>query len=141
MLSDPPLINIATSLQATLALAGIDASILSGTGNQVYGAMRDRSFEIVVGRGGGGVEPHPYANLRALVYNPNNSDAAKLTNFQSWRTSFYRPEINQLIEQAGRERDPAAQNAMYRRVQELYDSEVGAIQPVASGVSARPEPT
>jgi peptide/nickel transport system substrate-binding protein len=134
VLSDPPLINIATSLQATLALAGIDASILSGTGNQVYGAMRDRSFEIVVGRGGGGVEPHPYANLRALVYNPNNSDAAKLTNFQGWRTSFYRPEINQLIEQAARERDPAAQNAMYRRVQELYDSEVGAIQPISQMV-------
>jgi peptide/nickel transport system substrate-binding protein len=66
VLSDPPLINIATAMQATLALAGIDASILSGTGNQVYGAMRDRQFEIVVGRGGGGVEPHPHANLRAL---------------------------------------------------------------------------
>lgn len=134
VLSDPPLINIATSLQATLALAGIEASILSGTGNQVYGAMRDRSFEIVVGRGGGGVEPHPHANLRALVYNPNNSDAAKLTNFQGWRTSFYQPEINRLIEQAARERDPATQNAMYRRVQELYDNEVGAIQPISQMV-------
>jgi peptide/nickel transport system substrate-binding protein len=134
VLSDPPLINIATAMQATLALAGIDASILSGTGNQVYGAMRDRQFEIVVGRGGGGVEPHPHANLRALVYNPNNSDAAKLTNFQGWRTSFYSPAINTLIEQAARERDPAAQDAMYRQVQQLYDTEVGAIQPIAQMV-------
>lgn len=134
VLSDPPLINIATSLQATLALAGIDASILSGTGNQVYGAMRERSFEIVVGRGGGGVEPHPHANLRALVYNPNNSDAAKLTNFQGWRTAFYSPGINRLIEQAARERDEAVQNAMYRQVQHLYDSEVGAIQPISQMV-------
>lgn len=134
VLSDPPMINIATSLQATLALAGIQASILSGTGNQVYGAMRDRKFEIVVGRGGGGVEPHPHANLRALVYNPNNSDAAKLTNFQGWRTSFYSPEINRLIEQAVRERDETAQNAMYQKVQQLYDSEVGAIQPISQMV-------
>jgi peptide/nickel transport system substrate-binding protein len=77
------------------------------------------------------VEPHPHANLRALVYNPDNRDAAKLTNFQGWRTSFYSPEINRLIEQAVRERDPQAQNAMYREVQQLYDREVGAIQPIS----------
>jgi peptide/nickel transport system substrate-binding protein len=96
--------------------------------------MRDRKFEIVVGRGGGGVEPHPHANLRALVYNPNNSDAAKLTNFQGWRTSFYSPEINRLIEQAVRERDETVQNSMYRKAQQLYDSEVGAIQPISQMV-------
>ena len=130
VLSDPPMINIATALQGTLAQAGIQASIQSGT-DQVYGAMRDRKFEIVVGRGGGGVEPHPHANLRALVYNPDNRDAAKLTNFQGWRTSFHSPEINRLIEQAVRERDPQTQTAMYRQVQQLYDSEVGAIQPIS----------
>jgi peptide/nickel transport system substrate-binding protein len=134
VLSDTPMINIATALQATLALAGIDASIVAGTGNQVYGAMRDRKFEIVVGRGGGGVEPHPHANLRALVYNPDNRDAAKLTNFQGWRTSFYSPTINKLIEQAVRERDPQAQLQMYRDVQRHYDSEVGAIQPISQMV-------
>ena len=134
VMSDPPLINVATSLQATLALAGIDAQILSGTGNQVYGAMRDRKFEILVGRGGGGVEPHPHANLRALVYNPDNRDAAKLTNFQGWRTSFYSAEINRLIEAAAPERDPAVQDDMYRRIQQLYEREVGAIQPVSQMV-------
>ncbi|MEO7495004.1 MAG: ABC transporter substrate-binding protein [Massilia sp.] len=134
VLSDPPMINMATALQATLALAGIEAKILSGTGNQVYGAMRDRKFEIVVGRGGGGVEPHPHANLRALVYNPDNRDAARLTNFQGWRTGFHSPPINRLIEAAARERDPETQTAMYREVQRLYDSEVGAIQPVAQMV-------
>jgi peptide/nickel transport system substrate-binding protein len=134
VMSDPPLINIATSLQATLALAGIDAKILSGTGNQVYGAMRERKFEIIVGRGGGGVEPHPHANLRALVYNPDNSDAARLTNFQGWRTSFHDPEINRLIEEAVRERDPAVQDEMYRRIQQRYEREVGAIQPVSQMV-------
>jgi peptide/nickel transport system substrate-binding protein len=134
VLSDPPLINIATSLQATLALAGIEAEILSGTGNQVYGAMRERKFEILIGRGGGGVEPHPHANLRALVYNPDNSDAARLTNFQGWRTSFYDPEINRLIEDAFVQRDPAVQGDMYRRIQQRYDQEVGAIQPVSQMV-------
>lgn len=134
VLADPPFINIATSLQATLAQAGIQASVLSGTGNQVYGAMRDRKFEILVGRGGGGVEPHPHGSLRALVYNPDNSDAARLTNFQGWRTSFFSPALNALITKAEVEPDEAKQTADYDAVQKLYASEVGAIQPVSQMV-------
>ncbi len=131
VLADPPFINIATSLQATLAKAGIEASVISGTGNQVYGAMRERNFEIIVGRGGGGAEPHPHSSLRALVYNPDNNEAAKLTNFQGWRTSFFSPELNQLIEKAEVERDEKKQTAAYQEVQKLYDSQVGAIQPIS----------
>ena len=134
VLADPPFINIATSLQSTLAQAGIDASVLSGTGNQVYGAMRDRKFEILVGRGGGGVEPHPHGSLRALVLNPDNSDAAKLTNFQGWRTSFFNPELNALIAKAEVEPDEAKQTAEYEKVQRLYETEVGAIQPISQMV-------
>ncbi|MFA9438336.1 ABC transporter substrate-binding protein [Uliginosibacterium sp. sgz301328] len=134
VLSDPPFINIATSLQATLAKAGIEASVISGTGNQIYGAMRDRSFEIVVGRGGGGAEPHPHSSLRALIYNPDNSDAAKLTNFQGWRTSFYSPKLNELIDGALIEKNEVKQKEMYQEIQRVYDSEVGAIQPVSQMV-------
>ncbi|WP_239467065.1 ABC transporter substrate-binding protein [Rhodoferax koreense] len=134
VLADPPFINIATSLQSTLAQAGIQASVLSGTGNQVYGAMRERKFEILVGRGGGGVEPHPHGSLRALVLNPNNADAARLTNFQGWRTSFFSPELNQLIGEAEVERDEAKQTADYQEVQRLYDTQVGAIQPISQMV-------
>jgi peptide/nickel transport system substrate-binding protein len=134
VLSDPPFINIATNLQATLAMGGIEASVIPGTGNQVYGAMRDRNFEIIVGRGGGGAEPHPHSSLRSLVYNPDNRDEAKLTNFQGWRTSFISPEINALIEKAEIEQDEKKQIVMYQEVQKLYDSQVGAIQPVSQMV-------
>ena len=134
VLSDPPFINIATNLQSTLAKAGIEASVISGTGNQIYGAMRDRNFEIIVGRGGGGAEPHPHSSLRALVYNPDNSDAAKLTNFQGWRTSFFSPELNQLIEKAEVEKDDKKQIALYQETQKLYDQQVGAIMPISQMV-------
>ncbi|MDQ8021320.1 MAG: ABC transporter substrate-binding protein [Moraxellaceae bacterium] len=134
VLSDPPFINIATNLQSTLAQAGIQAEVLPGTGNQVYGAMRDRNFEIIVGRGGGGAEPHPHSSLRALVYNPDNRDEAKLTNFQGWRTSFISPEINALIEKAEVEKDAKKQIEMYQEIQKLYDSQVGAIIPVSQMV-------
>ncbi|MFT0183002.1 ABC transporter substrate-binding protein [Pseudomonas benzopyrenica] len=133
-LADPPFINIATNLQATFARVGIKASIVTGTGNQVYGAMRDRTFEVIVGRGGGGAERHPHSSLRALVYNPDNRDEARLTNFQGWRTGFHDAEINELIEQAERERDPERQLALYARVQERYDALAGAMLPLSQMV-------
>lgn len=131
VLSDPPFINIATNIQATLAQAGIEASVISGTGNQIYGAMRERKFEMIVGRGGGGAEPHPHSSLRALAYNPNNSDEAKLSNFQGWRTSFFVPELNQIIEKAEVEKDPLKQITLYQDAQKIYDKEVGAIMPIS----------
>ena len=131
VLAEPPFINIASNLQSTLAQAGIDASIITGTGNQIYGAMRERNFDIIVGRGGGGAERHPHSSLRTLVYNPDNRDEAKLTNFQGWRTSFYSPELNQLIERAEVEPDTGKQLAQYRDIQEQVDRQVGAILPVS----------
>ncbi|KKW66905.1 ABC transporter substrate-binding protein [Lampropedia cohaerens] len=131
VLAESPFINIATSLQSTLAQAGIRASILPGTGNQVYGAMRERQFDIIVGRGGGGAEPHPHSSLRSLVYNPDNRDEARLTNFQGWRTGFQSPRINALIEQAVVEIDADRQLAIYQEIQRIYDEEVGAIFPIS----------
>lgn len=131
VLTEPPFINIASSLQATLAQAGIQATIVTGTGNQIYGAMRERSFDMLVGRGGGGAERHPHSSLRTLVYNPDNRDEAKLSNFQGWRTSFFSPELNSLIEQAEVEPDKTRQLAQYQQIQTTLDAQVGAILPVS----------
>ncbi len=113
-LADAPFMSAATAIQGTLKQAGIDAEIISGSGDQIYGAMRERNFELLVGRGGGGQLPHPDSNLRAIIYNPDNSDEAKLTNFQGWRTSFFDPELNTAIDAALVETDPAKQEAMYQ---------------------------
>jgi peptide/nickel transport system substrate-binding protein len=130
-ISDAPFQNIATAIQATLAQAGIQAEILSGSGDQIYGAMRRREFQLLVGRGGGGQQPHPESNLRALVYNPDNSDEAKLTNFQGWRTAFYDEQLNQMIETALVEPDQAKQETLYEQIQERYEDIVPAIQPIS----------
>jgi peptide/nickel transport system substrate-binding protein len=61
-LADAPFMSAATAIQATLAQAGIEAEIISGSGEQIYGAMRERNFELLVGRGGGGQLPHPDSN-------------------------------------------------------------------------------
>ncbi|GAB7532977.1 ABC transporter substrate-binding protein [Pseudomonas sp. 3A(2025)] len=129
-LSEPPFIDIAARMQSTLAEGGIKASIVTGTGNQVYGAMRARNFEMIVARGAERY-PHPYFSLRTFVYNPDNSDNAGLPNFQGWRASFFNQQINELIDQLGVERDAGKRLSMYHQVQKLYDQDAGPIMIVS----------
>lgn len=131
VLADQPFLNIAIAIQSTLLQAGIRARIITGTGNQIYGAMRDRQFNLLVGRGGSGVEPHPHSSLRSLVYNPNNADSARLTNFQGWRTGFYDAQLNSMIDRALVERDSARQQQAYFAIQQRYDQLVPALMPLS----------
>lgn len=127
-------LDAATAIQGTLAQAGIKAEIVTGDGEQIYGAMREREFELLVGRGGGGQQPHPDSNLRALIYNPDNAQEAKLTNYQGWRTSYQDVELNQMIEAALVERDDAKQLQMYEDIQRQIDEKVTSIQPFSERV-------
>ncbi|MCD4560244.1 ABC transporter substrate-binding protein [Lelliottia nimipressuralis] len=136
VLADQPFLNIAIAVQSTLMQAGINAKIITGTGNQIYGAMRERKFDMLVGRGGSGVEPHPHSSLRALVYNPDNSDEARLTNFQGWRTSFYDKPLNEMIDKALLERDPQKQVADYQQIQVRYDELIPAMVPLSQMVDS-----
>lgn len=131
VLADQPFLNIAIAIQSTLLQAGIRARIITGTGNQIYGAMRDRQFNLLVGRGGSGVEPHPHSSLRSLVYNPNNADSARLTNFQGWRTGFYDAQLNSMIDRALVERDSARQQQAYFAIQQRCDQLVPALMPLS----------
>jgi len=133
-LNEPPFIDIATAIQGTLAQAGIEAEIITGTGNQIYGPMRERNFEMIVGRGGGGMEPHPHSNLLALVINPNNADDAGLSGSIVWRTSFQDEQLNQMAQDALLERDPAAQEEAYHAILERYEEVVPALQPISAVV-------
>lgn len=135
-LSDAPFLSLATAIQASLAEAGIDAQIVSGNGNQVYGPMRERNFEMIVGRGGGGQLPHPDSNLRAIAYNPDNSPQAGLSNFQGWRTSFYDEELNTMIDAALIEPDPETQIQMYHDIQDRYEDIVHPIRPFSEVVDS-----
>lgn len=134
VISDSPFLSAATAIQATLAQAGIKAEIITGSGDQIYGAMRERKFELLVGRGGGGQLPHPDSNLRALAFNPDNSDEAKLTNYQGWRTSFFDEKLNTMIIDALLEGDADAQRKMYADIQTYMENIVISIQPFSEVV-------
>jgi len=134
VISTQQFLDSATAIQGTLAQAGINAEIITGDGGQIYGAMRERNFELLVGRGGGGQQPHPDSNLRALIYNPDNSDEAGLTNYQGWRTSFYDEGLNQQIEAALVEGDGDRQIELYEEIQQTIDEVVPSIQPFSERV-------
>ncbi len=134
VLSEDPFMKAATAIQNTLGQAGIQAELITGSGDQIYGAMRERKFELLVGRGGGGQQPHPDNNLRALAYNPDNSDEAKLTNYQGWRTSFYDEKLNKMIGDALVERDQAKQTKAYEEIQNYMEEIVMSLQPFSEVV-------
>lgn len=131
VLAEAPFVNIATALQATLAQAGITAEIITGNGDQVYGAMRERNFEIIVGAGGDRNGSHPYTSLLSLVYNNDNSDEAKLYTLQAWRTSFQEVAINELLDAALLEPDADLQRAMYEDVQLKFEAAVPPLQVIS----------
>lgn len=134
VLSEEPFLKAGTAIQNTLAQGGIQAELITGSGDQIYGAMRDRNFELLVGRGGGGQQPHPDSNLRALAFNPDNSDEAKLTNYQGWRTSYYDEKLNKMIEDALLERNLEAQKKKYEDIQTYMDESVMSILPFSETV-------
>lgn len=134
-LSEEPFLNLATALQNTLAQGGVKAEVITGTGDVVYGAMRAREFEMIVGRGGGGQIPHPDSNLRFLIYNPDNSDDSP-NQFQGWRTSFHDEKLNRMIEAAVTEGDREKQGKMYENIQKRIEEVVPSIQPFSEVVTA-----
>jgi peptide/nickel transport system substrate-binding protein len=120
VLSDSPFIEVATAFQSSLAQAGINAEIISGGGSVVYDRMRERDYEIAVGRGGGGQAPHAHSNLSSMAYNPDNTPEAQLFSLQNWRASFADDEMNRMIEAALIEQDVATQTQMYLDIQQRY---------------------
>lgn len=135
-LSDDPFLNLATALQGSLAQGGVRAEVITGSGEQIYGAMRERNFEMIVGRGGGGQLPDPDSNMRALIYNPDNSDEAQLTNFQGWRTSFSDTELNEMIDAAASEADDEARRQLYADIQNRIEEVVVPIIPFSEVVTS-----
>lgn len=132
-LSETPFDNLAVALQGNLALGGVRVQISTGTGEQVYGPMRERNFDLIVGRSGGQIS-HPDGDLRSLVYNPDNTDEARLTGLQSWRVSYQDTELNDRIEKALLNPDHQAED--YAEITRLYAERIPAIQPISQVVDS-----
>lgn len=121
VINSAPFTDMAQSLQASFAEAGINFDILPGTGSQVITRYRERSHEaMLLYWGPDFMDPH--SNAKAFAYNPDNAPEAYAAT-TTWRNSWAVPEdMNEMTRGALTEADPDKRNEMYielqRRVQE-----------------------
>jgi peptide/nickel transport system substrate-binding protein len=116
VINSAPFTDMAQSLQATFAEAGINFEIIPGTGAQVITKYRDRTHEaMLLYWGPDFMDPH--SNAKAFAYNPDNADG-NYTPTTTWRNAWAVPEeMNELTMAALAESDPAKRNEMYIELQ------------------------
>ncbi|SDD67879.1 peptide/nickel transport system substrate-binding protein [Paracoccus isoporae] len=117
VINSAPFTDMAQSLQASFADAGINFEILPGTGSQVITKYRERSHQaMLLYWGPDFMDPH--SNAKAFAYNSDNSDenyAATTT----WRNAWAVPEeMNAETMAALSEADPETRLEMYRDLQQ-----------------------
>jgi len=112
-----PEFEVAQSLQGNAAKAGVKLDLQ--VGDQI-GKFRSREFEIFSSRSGERL-PVPDAVLRSYATNANNSDEAKLTGLNAWRTAWDVPkEIQDMVTSVSHEIDPSKRDDLYAKVNEAY---------------------
>ena len=118
VINSTPFTDMAQSLQASFAEAGINFEIIPGTGSQVITKYRARTHQaMLLYWGPDFMDPH--SNAKAFAYNADNSD----DHYQStttWRNAWAVPdELNEATQGgAGRGRSGQAQRDVYRPAEE-----------------------
>ena len=110
-----PFVNIAQSMQATLAQGGIKANIISAETKAVIGKYRGREHDLALLYWGPDyMDPH--TNADGFAMNPDNSDNAKGKPL-AWRNSWFDETVNKMTGDAVRERDGAKREQLYKDLQ------------------------
>lgn len=121
VINSTPFTDMAQSLQAGFAEAGINFDILPGTSAQVITKYRERSHEaMLLYWSPDFMDPH--SNAKAFAYNPDNSDEAYAAT-TTWRNAWAVPEeMNAEVLAGLAEADPDKRAEIYldlqRKVQE-----------------------
>ena len=116
VINSTPFTDIAQSLQAGFAEAGINFEILPGTGAQVITKYRERTHQaMLLYWGPDFMDPH--SNAKAFAYNSDNSDE-NYTATTTWRNAWAVPEeLNAKVTAALAEPDQAKRNELYVEIQ------------------------
>lgn len=115
-----PIMEMAQSIQATFAQAGVELEIIPGDGSQTLTKYRARNHDIYIGRWGPDYQD-PHTNADTFARNPDNSDDAKSKPL-AWRNAWDIPEMTKATDAAMLERDPAKRAALYREIQKIHQA-------------------
>ena len=121
-LTNSPFPEIARSIRATLAEAGVRARVLAREGRTLWPMYRARRHELILARWSPDyVDPH--SNADAFAHNPDNRAEAKLTGVLAWRNAWARDDVNAMVVSARNERDPARREQLYLDLQKRLQNE------------------
>src|SRR5690606_39451080 len=122
VINSAPFTDIAQSLQAGFAEAGINFDILPGTGAQVITKYRERTHQaMLLYWGPDFMDPH--SNAKAFAYNSNNSDETYAAT-TTWRNAWAVPqEMNDEVTAALAEADQSKRNELYIDLQKKVQAE------------------
>lgn len=135
VLNSPPYSDIATAIQQNLAAAGVKVNITTGNGDQTYGPMRNREFQLGIGRTASSTPEDADGWIRTHAYNPDNSDGSNTANLQAWRASFELPDVNKLIDEASAIADDEAKRVeLYKQSLILFEKSAPPIIPISRRV-------
>ncbi len=109
-------IEIAQTLQNTMAEAGITLNITVGTAKQILGRYRARELDVYLGAWGPDY-PDPHTNAGTFAYNPDNSDEAQATGLLAWRNSWDTGGLTEKVDAAVIEGDRDVRAQMYSDIQ------------------------
>ena len=124
LINAPRFMDMAQSMQGTMAKAGIKLNLLPGTGAQVITRYRARQHQaMLLYWGPDFFDPH--SNAKAFAYNVDNSDGAYQST-TTWRNSWLVPELSAKAMDALKESNPARRAALYQALQQ----EVQAKSPI-----------
>ena len=120
-------IDVAQTLQASMAQAGLTLEIEQMTGAQVLDAYRAREVPIFIGEWGPDYSD-PNTNAATFAYNPDNSDEAQAVGLLAWRNAYAVPEeMNEATVAATLEQDADKRAQMYKDIQAQYQAEAPII--------------
>jgi peptide/nickel transport system substrate-binding protein len=112
-------IEIAQSLQNTMAQAGITLNITVGTAKQILGRYRARELDVYLGAWGPDY-PDPHTNAGTFAYNPDNSDAANATGLLAWRNSWDTDGLTDVVAKTVIENDRDVRAKLYGEIQATF---------------------
>ena len=116
-----PLIDIAQSVQQTMALAGVKVNVVSADTKQVTGLYRGRKHQMVAWSWTPDyLDPH--SNADTFAHNNDDSDEAK-SHPLAWRNHWYIPDITAKMKAAAQQADPDKRKAMYEELQKQVTDE------------------
>ena len=117
-----PFTDLAQSIQASFAEAGINLEIVPGTTAGIITKYRAREHEAIMLYWGPDFND-PHSNAKAFAYNANNADDGYAST-TTWRNAWAVPEaMNEKTMAALSESDPAKREEMYLELQREVQAE------------------